>query len=379
MMKLLVLTTIRAPYRIDLFNELGKLCDLTVCFEQEHDVIREEKWYKNEFVNFEGVVLKKASQKLSTIKFEFIKQLRENDYDLCIFYEYSTKTALLSMEYCIIHKIKYAINCDGVLNITKTFKNVAKKYFVKNASACLANGASAKRYFLNFGANPQKIYMHNFGSLFSNNVLTKIVDTKEKKELKKKLNLNEENTLVISVGNFIEGKGFNYLLDVFLELKDNYNIDLLIIGSGPMKDSFISYIKNNDLNNVIIKDFLLKEELFEYYMAADIFAFATLEDVWGLVTVEAMSFGLPIISSKNANSSLELIQNGINGYLCDLNNNDIFDAIINLYKNNELREKMGTENLKIAQKFTVERNSSDIYSNLIKVLGAENEDKFKCS
>lgn len=36
-MRVLILTTIMAPYRVNLFNELGKLCDLTVCFEQKAD------------------------------------------------------------------------------------------------------------------------------------------------------------------------------------------------------------------------------------------------------------------------------------------------------------------------------------------------------
>ena len=55
-MKVLFLTNIPSPYRVDFFNELGKLCELTVLFEREKATDRE--WDSNNNINYEAIYLK---------------------------------------------------------------------------------------------------------------------------------------------------------------------------------------------------------------------------------------------------------------------------------------------------------------------------------
>ena len=95
-MKVLILTTVMAPYRIDLFNELGKNISLTVCFEQLKDKTRNNDWYKNNFKNFKPIILKNSNKSLKKIKWDFIKELNKK-YDVVIFYEYSTITSIISI------------------------------------------------------------------------------------------------------------------------------------------------------------------------------------------------------------------------------------------------------------------------------------------
>ena len=56
-MKILVLTNIPSPYRVDFFNEWGKYCDLTVAFEKEASDERDNSWKKYQFTHFKGVLL----------------------------------------------------------------------------------------------------------------------------------------------------------------------------------------------------------------------------------------------------------------------------------------------------------------------------------
>ena len=372
-MKVLVLTTIRAPYRVDLFNELGKKIDLTVCFEQEHDIIRDKSWYQNDFINFKCIILRNADKSLRRIKFDFLKILKKNDYDIVLFYEYSTITSIVSMIYCLVNKVKYAINCDGAIKHRYMLRDCLKSFFIKKATACLANGISAKQYFLIHKAKPNKIYEHYFSSYYDNEVLREIISEEEKTKIRKKLNLPDNATLVLTVGNFVENKGFDILLESFCSLKKNNSLFLLLIGSGKLKSKFEEFIDINKMKNVYIIDFQDKYMLQNYFKASDIFVFPTLTDVWGLVVVEAMSLGLPIISSKNANSSIELIKNGINGYLIE-NKAEIFiDKIIYLSKNKELMQFMANNNLTIASKYTIENNAKKHLNNLSQILGENND------
>lgn len=60
-MKVVFLTNLPSPYRVDFFNELGKSVDLTVCFEDrgENNKERDRRWYGTDYDNFHAVFLKK--------------------------------------------------------------------------------------------------------------------------------------------------------------------------------------------------------------------------------------------------------------------------------------------------------------------------------
>ena len=58
------------------------------------------------------------------------------------------------------------------------------------------------------------------------------------------------------------------------------------------------------------------EQVGAYFYAADVFVFPTREDVWGLVLVEAMMFGKPVLASRWAGST-EMVSSGENGYIFD--------------------------------------------------------------
>lgn len=139
-MKVFILTTITAPYRVNLFSELGKKCDLMVCFEQKRDLVeRDEKWYIDQYSNFKSVKLKKWDKGLKTIKFDVFKYLKEFKPDIVIAYEYSTLTSLILMSICKIKKIPYLINCDGAIPSNNIIKTAIKTHYVKNANGYLAN------------------------------------------------------------------------------------------------------------------------------------------------------------------------------------------------------------------------------------------------
>ena len=82
-MKVLYVTNIAAPYRVDFFNDLSKYCDLTVLFERKKAVDRNDEWYNNAF-SFNGIFLKsKNIGNEAAISFEVIKYLKQK-YDLII-------------------------------------------------------------------------------------------------------------------------------------------------------------------------------------------------------------------------------------------------------------------------------------------------------
>ncbi|MFC1566303.1 glycosyltransferase family 4 protein [bacterium] len=133
--------------------------------------------------------------------------------------------------------------------------------------------------------------------------------------LRSKYNFKEDDIVLVFAGHEFKRKGLDIAIDALFELQ-NENIYLFVFGRDDVK-SYANRIKNTFLENRII--FAGEtNELNKFFAASDIFVFPTEYEPFGLVAVEAMSSGLPIIVSSCAGVA-ELIQDGENGYLLDLN------------------------------------------------------------
>ena len=79
----------------------------------------------------------------------------------------------------------------------------------------------------------------------------------------------------------------------------------------------------------------------------------TKSDVWGLVINEAMSFGLPVITTDQCVAGLELIRDGINGYIIPVEDNDALIEKTNLLLQQDYRN-MGAAALEAIRPYTIE-------------------------
>ncbi|MFW7374241.1 glycosyltransferase [Vagococcus fluvialis] len=362
-MNVLILTTIKAPYRVNLFSEIGKKVNLRVCFEQKHDSTRENSWYINNNDNYETIELKGWEKPLFIPRLQIFSELKKKT-DYVILYEYSTITSILVALYCIVISKPYFINCDGATETSPKLRDLVKKVMIKHATGLLANGKSAEKYFLRYGAKPEKINKQCFSNHFSFELTNTFMKEKEKNNLKGKLNISDEK-IILTVGRLEKIKGIDILIKAW-EYVDS-DVNLYIIGSGIEESNYKKMIEK--YSNIKMFPHMNKEKLDEFYKISDIFVIPSRGDVWGLVVNEAMSFGLPIISSNMCNAGLELIEDGENGYLID---NDIpknyADVVNQLIKNSSLMESMGKNNLAKISTFSFENESETI----IKFIGEVN-------
>lgn len=352
MMKVFILTTVMAPYRMKVFDLLGEQCEVTVGFETKHDTVRNTEWYLREGKKFKIMELKDWEKGASVIKWDAIRYIRQMKPDVLMLYEYSTKTSLVAAVIARMLKIPYLINCDGAFINPKSFRDKIKKFMICHAKGLLAGSESAKEYFIHYGGTEEKIYRHYFTSLCKNDILKEQISVSEKEKLRQKLKLIDMTT-VISVGNFVSGKGFKELLEIWHTFDEKYQ--LLIIGSGVEHHDYVQMIKKESYKNVKIIDFVQYAELKKYYQASDLFVLNTKHDVWGLVINEAMSCGLPVITTNMCKAGEELVKNGVNGYIVSSGDNkDLKEKLaMALQDENKLRE-MGKQSLKDIQLYTIE-------------------------
>lgn len=155
-----------------------------------------------------------------------------------------------------------------------------------------------------------------------------------KKELKriiqKKYNLNLDNkSIFLSVGRLVERKGFHWFIgNVMPKIIEKKNsVIYLIVGSGPFKNKIIKQINQNKLDNHVfligdIDDNILKilYNLSDILIVPNIPVEGDMEG-FGVVTIEASSCGLPVISSK-LEGLTDAVKDNVNGFLVDYKNTD---------------------------------------------------------
>lgn len=353
--KLLVLSIFPAPYRVEVFRGLRKEYDMDLYFEFVENQNRNAKWFveSDEF----KVLNTPENQREYEEKTKNLGQ-----YDLVLAYDYFSRRAMKLMVKCIRQKVPYCINCDGAFINQNLVKDMVKRFFVSRAAACFASGVSAGNYFTYYGAKPEHIHYHKFTSLTQEDIVKTPPSAEEKSKLKEKLGLPDKKT-VLTIGQFIHRKGFDVLLAAWKGM--GQEAQLLIVGGGDKAPEYEEYIRREKLENVHIIGFMPKEELLSYYKAADLFVLPTREDIWGLVINEAMASGLPVISSNRCIAGLELIEEGVNGFIVPVENpKALHEKIEELLSDDELRVRMAKANVEKMQDNTME----NIVKNHLKVL-----------
>lgn len=351
-MKILYLTNVPSPYRVEFFNELGKYADLTVLFEKSTSDERDESWKKYIFKNFKGVILKGYSYKTdSAICVDVIKHLKKEKYDIIVCANFSSITGMLAIEYMRLKKIEYYLESDGGFPKNgRGIKEGIKKHYIKGAKGYFSTGYTHDSYYLAYGAEKEKIYRYPFTSLKEDDVLKKIPSEEEKNNLRNELNIKEKN-VVLAVGQFIYRKGFDILIKTAQNLLEDTG--LYFVGGEPTEE-FLKLAKENGEQKIHFVGFKLKKELEKYYKAADVFVLPTREDIWGLVINEAMAKGLPIITTEKCIAGLELVRNGENGYIVPVDDVDEISDKINIVLSGENSNNMGKNSLETIRNYTIE-------------------------
>lgn len=314
MMRLLFLTNDPSPYRVDFFDEMGKYMDVTVLFssDKEDSKHRNREWFEEGQGKFREIHLKKTA-KLGgeNLCLEVVKWLKK-DYDCIVVGGYAPATSMLAMVYMRLKRIPFYLEIDGgVIRQESRLKYGMKRFLVRLPNRCLSSGRVSTEALIHYGAQPKDILEYPFTSLPEKDLLENPPTEEEKKMLRQALGV-EEARMILSVGQFIPRKGFDVLLRSAAKLGEN--VGVYIVGGAPTQE-YLQLCRELGLKHVHFRGFQKKDVLERFFRAADLFVLPTREDIWGLVINEAMAKGLPVITTDKCVAGLELVENGVSGYI----------------------------------------------------------------
>lgn len=371
-LKVLITTNIPSPYMVDYLAELSKYCEVTAVFEMSAASDRDPQWYGKKYSSFKAIFLNAIRiGSEQGISLKVLRYLKKGIYDCIIIANPTTPTGILELLYCRWFSIPFCIQSEGGFQGTgKGIKEKFKKYIMERAEMFLTGMGGDNDYFLMYGASKEQLKPYPFTSLHEEEIKRAALITKiDKKAYRERLNISEEK-MILSVGRFSYnagyGKGYDYLMRLAEKMPDD--IGFYIVGDIPTEE-FVNWKRNSQLSNVHFIGFKNKQELAEYYAAADIFILLTRGDTWGLVINEAMMFSLPIISSDKCIAGVELVKNGENGFVVSLDDEDeIKNRIDYILDNPKIAEQYGERSYTKIQKYSIENMSQQIFQSISNIM-----------
>lgn len=338
-----------------------------------------ESDYELEIISTYKVLPQPAFEFNKNIKIKYLindkpntKELKQSIKSLNIikiFKESITATKIIFLKYFKNIQAIKNINSDYIIT-TRIFHNklvsrYAKKNIIKIATDHnyhnndkkyinqLINSCNNFDYFIAISKALYKSYNKKFikaKCVYIPNVIDDIPNKSSKLK---------DNT-IISIGRLSKEKGFDDLISVVSLVKEQIkNIKIHLIGDGILFEELETQINNLELNeNIIMHGFLDRKSIEKLLLESSIYVMTSHTESFGLVLVEAMSYGLPIIAFSSAEGAKELIND--NGILIDNRDKEkMANKIIGLLKNKDRLKKYGQNGKNTANKYLAKNVKED--------------------
>jgi len=325
------------PWRIDVFNEMGKYYNLTIVFTNANceGFTYDRKELLSKLHNVNTIFLNNGFT-IGTKPFRLgiANIIRKSQPDIVFSHEYSPTSILVALyKQLRIFHYKYVITTSDNVQIADKvhgIKVLCRKYILKNCNGIIVYSKSVKQW-----------YNRNFPNLHIDvcpNIQNPITLLKYKQSFpsiirsyQEKFGLTSQDNLILFIGRLVEVKGIDLMLKAFAAAQiDNYK--LVIVGSGHLEKYLKELSENLGLvNKVIFAGFYSSINLYAWYDMANFFLLPSRYEPFGAVINEALILGCPVVASKYIGATDFITED--NGILFDpLNEKEFIQTLNNACK-----------------------------------------------
>lgn len=224
------------------------------------------------------------------------------------------------------------------------YKKIRDVYFNKKIKIDKEN-ASFSRYIITNSYFTRESILRSYG--LNSFVCYLGIDT----EMFKPIEVSLKN-FVLSVGRCAPAKGFDFIIKSLSYLDSKIRPKLIIV-SDTIEKEWEKYLKSlaNKLEvELEIKSLIPNDELVKLYNEAKLVVYAPYLEPFGLVPLEAMACGTPVVAVKEGGIRESVIHNET-GFLTERDEEEFAQAVYELLLKDDLREKMGKRSIEIVQNF----------------------------
>ena len=312
-MRLAIVSNVAAPYRSELFDMVRRdIRDTTVFFQAIEEPNR--SWPARPSLPFSHSYLRGITFPIGRRKLlfhpELGRHLRDLNADVVVAYGFGTATFQCARYARKMRKVLMLAN-DGTMETDPTTGPEAeyRRRLVADASGFIAASERAAEYFKALGADRDRITVVN---------LTRDLRGARSRanEVQRSDGSSHRGHTVCVVARLVPGKRILDACKAVLQVEpETPGIRLLIAGDGPLRGELESWISENGPGRIQILGLLGWDELIQVYASCDVMIFPAKGEKYGMVILEALACGLPVIAYDNAGAARELIRHGVNGCL----------------------------------------------------------------
>lgn len=255
-------------------------------------------------------------------------------------------------------------------------KKRIKEIVKKNTDLFICPTERAKKALMAEGVNEDKIGSVRMG-----------VDLSKFKIQNSKFKIKNKEVIILFVGRLVEEKGIMDLYEAFKKVQNsirqradkvqNCSLKLKVIGDGYLRNTLLSLIRKDGLYGSVFIEKKSYDEMSKIYQEADVLVIPsrstkTWEEQYGMVLVEAMASGLPMVAYRSGAVPEVLGDVGVLIKEGDINN--LTKGIVTLINNDSLREKLGKMGRERAEKYfdreMIAREIEAVYEKLLNCYNA---------
>ena len=357
---------------IALCNEVHNKLDITIVSTYENKAFEESKKFKN--TKFIYIDTSKFSYKVKALKVRIANLFGKhmNTFNECVLDEIKND----NYDYIMVE--------DGAFHSFRSYLKYFKKdqmlvHFHHNGESDKYTDATFSRFI---GVSKFVVNTFKNSSTIKNCEVLKNgvkvdkfkqkVTAKEKEEIRKKLGFAKDDFVIIFCGRLIPAKGVLELVQA-VNMIDDEKIKLMLVGSvnfgASAKSEYLTKLEEEIKKSDRIKTtgFIKNSEIYKYYKSADIGVVPSMcEDAAPLVAVETMASGLPLIITKTGGAPEYISKDTLVIPKDDKVPSHLKDAILKLYKDSKLRDKMIKSGIEKSNEFTTENFYFDFVNLFIK-------------
>lgn len=166
---------------------------------------------------------------------------------------------------------------------------------------------------------------------------------------------NFKEKRIIAVGRLEGVKAFHYLIEAWAMIYSQYSDWIVeIYGEGPLEKDLKNLIINKNIKNIDIKPFT--KEIDDVYKKSSILVMTSMFEGQGMVLLEAMYYGLSLLSFKIKSGPMEIVKDKENGFFVEKGNTlQLSEKLEVLINDNHLREKFHHNSITLSKDYELEK------------------------
>lgn len=342
-------------------NAVATLANL-LCTKYDVEILSVYRLYKEPVFKLDDRIKVRYISNLKPNKKEMIYYLKKKNFNM-FFKGIATSLKTGYVKYIKTAKVLKKLDTDVIITTRALHNRLSSKFANSNIKKIawehnhhnnnkkyiksIVNSCRKSDYLVNVSNELSEFYKKYLGkkSIYIQNCLDYVPSKISK--------LDSKN--IISIGRLSKEKGFDDLLKLFKKISLKYpDWKLNIVGDGMEKNKLLSLAKELKLGDkVVFHGYQNKDYINELFQDSSIYVMTSHTESFGLVLIEAMSYGVPCISYTSAQGANEIITDGVDGFLVDnRDETDMINKISMIIDDEKLRKKLGKNGKQKSKNFT---------------------------